>query len=98
MSEDDVHYESCGESNVIETVNSVNTTNEVVTITNVHGESSCDDNDFFVSFDNVSERKLLMTQALMNNMMLKSQYHQIMRHYHLNVLCGMQRITSPELP
>ena len=59
MSEDDVHYESCGESNVIETVNSVNTTNEVVTITNVYGESSYDDNDFFVSFDNVSEAEIV---------------------------------------
>ena len=29
MSEDDVYYESCGESIVIEAVNSINTTNEV---------------------------------------------------------------------
>ena len=29
MSEDDVHYESCGENIVIEAVNSINTTNEV---------------------------------------------------------------------
>ena len=36
MSEDDEHYESCGESNIIEAVNSMSTTNEVVTNANVY--------------------------------------------------------------
>ena len=59
MSEDDVHYESCGESNIIEAVNSINTTNEVVTNANVYDESSCDENDSFVSFDNMSEAEIV---------------------------------------
>ena len=50
MSEDDVHYESCEESDIIEAVNSVNTTNEVETNTNVYNESSCDEIDSFVKF------------------------------------------------
>ena len=36
MSEDDEHYESCGESNIIEAVNSMSTTNKVVTNANVY--------------------------------------------------------------
>ena len=50
LSEDDVHYESCEESDIIEAVNSVNTTNEVETNTNVYDESSCDEIDSFVKF------------------------------------------------
>ena len=50
MSEDDVHYESCEESDIIEAVNSVNTTNEVEINTNVYDESSCDEIDSFVKF------------------------------------------------
>ena len=41
MSEDDVNYESCGESYIIEAVNSINTTNEVANA-NVYDENSCD--------------------------------------------------------
>ena len=59
MSEDDVHYQSCGESNIIEAVNSINTTNEVVTNANVYDESSCDENDSFVSFYNMSEAEIV---------------------------------------
>ena len=58
MSEDDVHYESCGESNIIEAVNNINTTNEV-TNANVYDENSCDENDSFVRFDNMSEREIV---------------------------------------
>ena len=35
---------------IIEAVNSVNTTNEVETNTNVYNESSCDEIDSFVKF------------------------------------------------
>ena len=51
MSEDYVHDESCGESNIIHIVNSVNITNEVVIITNAYDESSCHENDSFVNFE-----------------------------------------------
>ena len=54
MSEDDEHYESCGESNIIEAVNSMSTTNEVVTNANVY-----DENDSFVSFDNMSKTEIV---------------------------------------
>ena len=50
MSEDDVHYESREQSDIIEAVNSVNTTNEVETNINVYDESSCDEIDSFVKF------------------------------------------------
>ena len=59
MSEDHVHYESCGECNIIDTVNSVKSTNEVVTITNVYDEGSCDESDSFVSFDTTSETEIV---------------------------------------
>ena len=55
MSKDEVDYERCGESDITEIVNSVNTTNEDVPITTVCDESSCDKNDSFVNFDNISE-------------------------------------------
>ena len=58
MSEDDVRYESCGESNIIEGVNSINLTNEV-TNANVYDENSCDENDSFVRFDNMSEIEIV---------------------------------------
>ena len=58
MNEDDVHYESCGESNITEAVNSINTTNEV-TNANVYDENSCDENDSFVRFDNMSETEIV---------------------------------------
>ena len=58
MSEDDVHYESCGESNITEVVNSINLTNEV-TNANVYDENSCDENDSFVRFDNMSETEIV---------------------------------------
>ena len=50
MSEDDVHYESREQSDIIEAVNSVNTTNEVETNINAYDESSCDEIDSFVKF------------------------------------------------
>ena len=58
MSEDDVHYESCGESNIIEAVYSINSTNEVAN-ENVYDESSCDENDSFVRFDNMKEAEIV---------------------------------------
>ena len=58
MSEDDVHYESCGESNIIEAVNSINTTNEVANA-NVYDENSCYENHSFVRFDNISETEIV---------------------------------------
>ena len=58
MSKDDVHYESCGEINIIEAVNRVSTTNEGVINTNVYEESSCK-NDSLVSFDNMSEAEIV---------------------------------------
>ena len=59
MIQDEVHYESCGESNIIEIVNRVSTTNEYVTVTNVYDKSSCDENDSFVNFDNMSEAEIV---------------------------------------
>ena len=59
MIQDEVHYESCRESNIIEIVNRVSTTNEYVTVTNVYDKSSCDENDSFVNFDNMSEAEIV---------------------------------------
>ena len=59
MSEDDVRYESCGESNIIEGVNSINLTTNEVTNANVYDENSCDENDCFVRFDNMSEIEIV---------------------------------------
>ena len=59
MSKDDVHYESCGESNTIEAANSLNTAKEFLTNANVYDESSCNENDSFVRFDNMSEVEIV---------------------------------------
>ena len=59
MSKDDVHYESCGESNTIEAANSLNTAKEFLTNANVYDKSSCNENDSFVRFDNMSEVEIV---------------------------------------
>ena len=74
MIQDEVHYESCGESNIIEIVNRVSTTNEYVTVTNVYDKSSCDENDSFVNFDNMSDELFDVEESISpNNETLSSE-------------------------